>query len=515
MIQYRKILELHLSHIAQRTISSSTGNARQTVSDVIKQAKMKGLEELTDAMTNQWLEDFLFPEKQAIEKGYFPINWDEIHQELMKKNVTLKLLHHEYEDKARRHHKIPYAYRTFCENYGKHAKKYKLTMPIRRKPGELIETDWAGSTLGLRDRETGETIKVYIFIATLPYSQYSYVEGFLDMKTESWLTAHINAFNYFGGVSEVLVPDNLRTGVVKSDKYDPIINEAYRELADYYQTVVVPARVRTPKDKASVEGAVGHISRQIIAALRYYQCFSLDQLNQELLAKLADINRTDFQKRKGSRQQIFEEEEKSHLHPLPRTTYKIAKWKTSKVQLNYHIQVERMYYSVPYEYVQNDVSSRLTKDLIEVYFKDIRIASHKRLKGEIGQYATNPDHMPNHHRKYLNHTPDSCLNWASDVGNQTLRLVQYLLDTTVEKKALISLMALKNLEKKYTLTEIEVASQTVLKVSTNPTLGLVKSVLERNKKKSKLTDAHPHKEPPTGNDYGFTRGANYFKGEKN
>lgn len=163
-------------------------------------------------------------------------------------------------------------------------------MPIRRKLGELIETDWAVSTMRPKDRETGETINVYMFIATPPYSQYSYVDGFLDLKRDSWPTAHINPFNYFGGVSEVLVPDNLRTGVIKSDKYEPIIDEAYGELADYYQTVVVPARVRTAKDKASVEGAVGHISRQIIAALLYDECFSLNQFNQELLAKLDDIN---------------------------------------------------------------------------------------------------------------------------------------------------------------------------------------------------------------------------------
>lgn len=282
MIQYRKILELHFNNVSQRTISTSVGSSRNTVSDITKRAKKLGLERLTDNMNNHWLEEFLFPEKQAIEKGFSPSDWENIHKELQKKNVTLKLLHMEYDQHARDSGKIPYAYRTFAENYGKYAKKYKATMPIRRKPGEVLEIDWAGSTLSINTRSNGGKLTVYIFVATFPYSQYSYVEGFLDMKSANWLTGHIHAFEYFGGIPESLVPDNLKTGVTKPLRGEPILNEAYRELADYYQTVIVPGRVRSPKDKASVEGTVGFISRQIIAALRHYQCFDLRDLNQQI-----------------------------------------------------------------------------------------------------------------------------------------------------------------------------------------------------------------------------------------
>ncbi|WP_246202499.1 transposase [Virgibacillus doumboii] len=175
MVSCRKILELYLEGGSQRTISSSTGHSRNTVSDVVNLAKKLGID--------------LFPEKQAIEKGYFPVDWEAVHKELQKKNVTLTLLHHEYATEAREGGKIPYAYRTFCEKYGKYAKKYKLTMPIRGKPGEVMEVDWAGSTLHIMDRSTGETIPAYVFIATLPYSQFSYVEAFLDMKSANWLIA--------------------------------------------------------------------------------------------------------------------------------------------------------------------------------------------------------------------------------------------------------------------------------------------------------------------------------------
>src|SRR5699024_7700907 len=448
MVHCRKILELYLEGISQRTISSSTGHSRNTVSEVVQRSKQLGLERLDATMTNDWLEAFLFPEKQATEKGYFPANWEKVHKELQKKNVTLALLHHEYAEEAREGGKIPYAYRTFCEKYGKYAKKYKLTMPIRRKPGEIMEVDWAGSTLHIMDRWSGETIPAYVFIATLPYSQLSYVEAFLDMKSANWLIAHTHAFEYFGGVPETLVPDNLKTGVTKALRGESLLNEAYREMAEYYRTVIVPSRVRKPKDKPSVEGTVGYISRQIIASLRNYQCFHLEDLNQQILKKLEEINTTDFQKRPGSRRKAFEEEEKSHLQRLPQTRYKLSEWKTAKVQLNYHIQVERMYYSVPYDYVREQVDVRLTTDLLEVYFKETRIASHKRLFQEIGQFSTNTDHMPDNHRLYLEHNP--------------------------EKKALSILSTLRNLSTKHTKEELEKATHRLLEISTNRTISVLK-----------------------------------------
>ncbi|MFL8938363.1 IS21 family transposase [Rossellomorea oryzaecorticis] len=346
------MLDLHFEGMSQRTISASTGHSRNTVASVIQTAKSRGIQELNDTMTNSWLNDFLFPEKQAVEKGYYPVDWEKVHKELQKKNVTLKLLHYEYATEARLGKKVPYAYRTFTEKYGNYAKKYKTTMPIRRKPGEIMEVDWAGSTLTLQDRATGEKIPVYVFIATLPYSQYSYVEGFIDMKSPSWLTAHIHALEYFGGVPETMVPDNLKTGVTKPLRGEPILQEAYRELADYYHTVIVPSRVRKPKDKASVEGTVGYISRQVIAALRNYPFFHLEDLNHHIFEKLEEIYTTAFQKHPGSRREVFEEEEKPYLRSLPRTRYKLTEWKTAKVQPNYHIQVDRMYYSVLYEYVR-------------------------------------------------------------------------------------------------------------------------------------------------------------------
>lgn len=511
MINYRKILGMEFDGISQRTISSSTGHSRNTVAEVVQRAKERGLKGLEETMNNQWLGTYLFPEKQAIEKGYCPVDFEWVHKELQKKNVTLMLLHHEYASAAREGGKVPYAYRTFAEKYGHFAKKHKLTMPIRRKPGEILEVDWAGTTLKIMDNSTGEVIPAYVFIATLPYSQLSYVEAFLDMKSPSWLRAHIHAFEYFGGVTEVLVPDNLKTGVTKPRRGDPLINEAYRELADYYRAVVVPSRVRKPKDKASVEGTVGYISRQIIASLRNYQCFHLEDLNARIFEKLEEINTMNFQKREGSRYKVFEEEEKSYLHPLPPTRYKMTEWATAIVNPNYHAQVGYNFYSVPYEYVREEVDIRITADLIELYFKDVRIASHPRKKKSEHPYATNPDHMPDNHRIYLDHNPTNLRKWAVTIGPNTERFVEHILKTNVEKKALNILNGLKNIASKKTDTELEEATKTLMKISSHPTVAVLKSILERQKKKQ--MDKQLVRESPT-EDHGFTRGATYFGRDK-
>lgn len=329
------------------------------------------------------------------------------------------------------------------------------------------------------------------------------------MKSPSWLTAHIHALEYFEGVPETMVPDNLKTGVTKPLRGEPILQEAYRELADYYHSVIVPSRVRKPKDKASVEGTVGYISRQIIAALRHYPFFHLEDLNHHIFEKLEEINTTAFQKRPGSRRKVFEEEEKPYLRSLPRTRYKMTEWKTAKVQPNYHIQVDRMYYSVPYEYVREQVEIRLTPDLLEFYFKDVRIASHKRLTGDIGQYSTSVEHMPDHHRLYLDHNPQNNRDWAKSVGPSMEVFVDKILEENAEKKALSILSSLRNSAEKHKLTTLEKSVETLLAISSNPTLSVFKSILDRETKKIP-SESPGEKSKDLATDYGFVRGAAYF-----
>lgn len=332
------------------------------------------------------------------------------------------------------------------------------------------------------------------------------------MKSTSWLTGHIHAFEYFGGVTETITPDNLKTGVIKADYAEPMINESYRELADYYQTVIVPARVRKAKDKPSVEGAVGFISRQILAALRNTQCFYLEELNELIWEKLEELNNEPFQKKEGSRRSVFEEEERSYLIPVRQPAFQLTEWRIAKVQLNYHIQVERNYYSVPYEYVQCDVEVRLTKNLIEVYFNQSRISSHKRINNKVNQYSTLLDHMPDHHRLYAEQTSENMKDWAKKVGPHTLELVTKILDQQVEKRALKILSGIQNLERKYSTLLIEETSEIIMSITQQPTLATFKTVIKRQSDYQKKEHALNNRSAQKANeDYGFTRGAGYWR----
>jgi transposase len=254
-----------------RNIASATGHSRQKVKDVIEQSQKRAITyPLTEEMTDAWLEGLLYPEFTMQGSGYRPMDFDYIHKELGKKGVNLRLLHHEYEMNCRAEGTIPYSYRSFLRHYRAFAQKHKATMRIKRKPGQILEVDWAGQTGFIIDRDTGETVKIYVFVATLPCSQYSYVEGFLSMDSNAWITAHRHAYAYFQGVTELLVPDNLRTGVNEHSREKIVLNPTYKDMANHYQTVVMPARVRAPKDKPNVEGSVRTVSTWVIAAMRTY-----------------------------------------------------------------------------------------------------------------------------------------------------------------------------------------------------------------------------------------------------
>ena len=513
MLQYSRILRLKAEGFSLRSIASSTGNSRQRVTEVIERAKNKGLvPPLGDEMNDKWLEEFLFPEKSFENSGRASINFEYIHAELAKPNVTLSLLHHEYESDCRINNKIPYSYRSFVRHYSNYANKHKATMRIRRKPGEIIEVDWAGSTASVIDRDTGEMINAYVFVATLPCSQLSYAEATLSMNLTSWISIHNRMFEYFGGSTQIIVPDNLKASVTKHTLNELVLNPTYREMADHYNTVVMPARVGAPKDKPSVEGSVGVISTWIIAALRNIQCFSIEELNDGIWKKLDEFNCRPFTRKQGCRLSAFEEEEKFALSPLPSSPYKMSIWKTAKVRPDYHISVESMFYSVPYEYINRQVELRLTDNLVEVYFNHMRIASHKRLYGKFGQFSTLRDHMPDNHKIYVDQTPENAKEWAQGIGENTAIVTEYLLQKSQnEKVALKSIFALKKSERRYTSYEIERACKMILSMTGRPTVKGIQTLLKNNKKSDNEQELK-RKTETINNNYGFVRGAAYYGG---
>ena len=345
-------------------------------------------------------------------------------------------------------------------------------MHLEHKPGENLQVDWAGQTAGITDTDTGERLPAYLFVAVLPYSGYAYTEAFLDMKQEAWITAHVHAYNYFGGVTRILTPDNLKTGVIKNTRTETVLNKAYQEMAEHYGTAIIPTRPRTPKDKAFVEGSVGVASTWILAALRNRQFLSLDELNRAIWKKLADFNHKPFQKKDGSRASDFEEE-KLFLLPLPPNPFELAEWKTATVQYNYHISVDRMNYSVPYEYIKQKVDVRLTGSAVEIYFCGTRVASHLRLYGRPNQYSTLEEHMPPEHTAYLQWNSERFLRWASSIGENTAAVVRVFLTAhKVEQQGYKSCMALLKLSDHYSVVRLEDACRKALTFTPSPRVYL-------------------------------------------
>jgi transposase len=510
MTDYHEILRLLFQGISQRNIARSCRCSRNTVSMVLTRTQQRKLEwgnlqNLSDGN----LQQLLFPDRIQPGSRKAP-DCAYIHKEMAKSGVTLSLLWHEYCDECRGRHEIPLGYVQYCNYYRKYAVTTKATMHISRKPAEQTEVDWAGQTADIVDRDSGEITPAYIFVAVLSYSQYTYVEACLRQDLECWIIAHVNAFQFFGGTTRLLIPDNLKTGVDRVSWYNPVINKTYHEMAEHYGTAVIPARVRKPKDKPNAEGTVGVISTWILAALRQQRFFSLAELNEAIQNKLAIFNSNPFQKKTGSRLSVFLEEEKAALQPLPVSSYELAMWKIAIVQFNYHITVEKMHYSVPYEYIKQQVDVRLTRQTIEVFFQNQRISSHPRLYGKEGQYSTIMEHMPEDHQKYLEWNGERFIAWADKVGPHTVAVITAILTAhKIEQQGYRGCLALLKLADRYSVTRLEAACERALGYTPSPGYKNISTILKSGQDK---LNQYPN-QTNTQNEsekFGFTRGADYY-----
>ena len=508
MTNYREILRLRSLGINNSQIAESMMLSRQTVITVVKRAAKEGLDwQSAEGLSDRELTAKLFPNGQSTATYLMP-DYDYIHKELQKPGVTQQLLWFEYYDKSRDSDKIPYQLTQFKKHYREYLATTKATMHISRKPGESMEVDWAGQTAYLTDSDTGELIPAYLFVAVLPYSGYAYAEAFLTRVQDSWLAAHVNAYTYFGGVARIVVPDNLKTGVLKHTKDELVLNKSYHELAEYYGTAILPARVYTPKDKATVEGTVGNIESAILAAIRNQKFFALRELNEVIRERLNAFNHKPFQKKDGCRATWFTEE-RAALLPLPLNPYELSEWKIATVAFNYHIGVDEQYYSVPYEYIKQNVDVRMTINMIEIFIDSTRICSHIRLYWRRGQYSTLDSHMPPKHQKYLQWNGDRFRKWAATIGENTAAVVDSILTgLKVEQQSYRSCMALLKLAEKYTAPRLENACIRALGYSVRPTYKSIQSILQSGQ--DRLFDEP--ETPPESSDFGFTRRADYYKG---
>jgi transposase len=347
-----------------------------------------------------------------------------IDREMKRKGVTLFLLWEEY----KLSHPSGFMYTQFCTRYREYRKKNQVYMRKIYKAGERMLVDWAGLTMQYTG-EQGKSQEVYLFVAVLPASSILYTEPFQDMKIQAWIDAHVHAFEYFGGVPHLLVPDNTKTAVIKARYYDPELNRAYKEMGSHYGAVIIPARRREPTDKAPAETGVQiWVERRIIAKLRHRQFLSFRKIQEAVSSELEILNEQPFQKLPGSRRSAFLETEKAELMRLPARRYECALWKSAKVSFDYHVALDKThYYSVPYAFAGKTVEIRATLHTVEVFCEGDRIACHVRSTDARRHYTTDPAHMPEKHRVMTEWTPERFISWAGKTGERTKAFITFLL----------------------------------------------------------------------------------------
>ncbi|MCK9331455.1 MAG: IS21 family transposase [Bacilli bacterium] len=508
MINYREIIRLKSLDYSNTSVANSCGSSRNTVAEVWKLAQDKELGwPIPEALSDKDIEQLLYPDRGVNESRKLP-DFEYIYNELARPGVTLSLLWAEYCAQCSAENTIPYQHTQFNEKYHAYAASKKATLRIKRKPGELMEVDWAGDTLSVFDEATNAPIKAYVFVACLPCSLYSYAEAFPDMKSNHWIDAHAHAYSYFCGVTRILVPDNLKVGVIKNTRTELVLNRSYHEMAEHYGTAIIPARPVAPKDKPNAEGTVRVIETWILAALRNRTFFSFEELNLAICEKLQEFNQKPFQKKEGSRLTAFEEEEKGFLMPLPAFPYETAIWSKATIQPDYLITVDNCKYSVPYEFIGKEVDVRTTEKSIEVFFHNNRIASHvHRAYSPDPIYI--PEHMPVKHRKYLAYNTESFLEWGESVSTSTLLVIKHFLSMhKVEQQGYKTCASLMKLADSYSMERLDKACEKALSYTPNPSLKNISTILKNGQDKVSV----PTSLSNPGASQGITRGAVYFKG---
>jgi transposase len=427
MRMVREILRLYFGlNLKKRQIGRACGVAPSTVVDYVQRAKEAGLSwPLPEDLDDGALEAMLNERKSSPKPARRPLPaMEDIHRELKKKGVTLQLLWLEYKEK------FPegYQYSQFCEYYNRWTKTLEVSLRQEHRAGEKMFIDFAGTTVPIVNPSTGESSEAEIFVAVLGASTYTYAEALPSQSLPFWIRAHIHAFEYFQGVSEILVPDNLKSGVTKACRYEPDLNPVYLSLAHHYGTAIIPARPGKPRDKAKVENGVLLVTRWILAALRHHTFFSIEELNERIKELLERLNTRKFKKLNSSRRELFETLERPSLKPLPEQRYRYIDFKRPTVNIDYHVDVDGHFYSVPYQLRGKKVEAFLSADTVEIFSSSRRIVTHQR-SSQKGTYTTLTEHMPKSHQKHLEWTPSRIIHWAEQTGPATAKLIETILSS--------------------------------------------------------------------------------------
>jgi transposase len=504
MRQIQEILRLrHQNQLSIREIARSCGLPTSTVGDYLQRAAAAGLGwPLPEGQSEKELLQLLLAHSAAEAPHSLALpDWPCIHKELGRKRVTLLLLWQEY------HQNQPegYGYSRFCQLYRRWAGTLDPVLRQVHLPGEKMFVDWAGQTVAIHHAQDGSVSAGHLFVAVLGASNKTYVEAFADEQLPAWIAAHCHAYAFFRGVARVTVPDNLKTGVIRPCRYEPLLHRSYQEMAEHYGTVVIPGRIKKPRDKAKVEGAVLIAERQILAALRDQRFFNVGELNAAIGPLLAKLNEQPFQKLEGSRNSWFETLEKDRLLPLPATAFELADWSKAKVNIDYHVAVDKHFYSAPHQLIHQQLDVRLTDKTVELFQHGKRVAAHLRSQRP-GRFTTLAEHRPKSHQRYLEWTPSRILEWVKTIGPDCARVVEQILaDRPHPEQGFRSALGIIRLGKTLGNDRLEAACRRALHFGTCSYTSL-KSILQNNLEAQPLEQELPLPSPAHEN----LRGSPYY-----
>jgi transposase len=475
MRQIREVFRLKHEHgFNFRQIALSVGLGRTAVGEYMRRAEAANLTwPLPEGLDDGALERLLYPPTISTDKPRTLPDFQTIHQEMKRKAMTLQLLWCEY----RQGNPDGYGYSRVCDLYQDWKKTLDVVMRQDHKAGEKMFVDYSGMKAEVVDRFTGEIHEAEVFVATLGASNYTYMEATWTQGLRDWINSHVRAFDYFQGVPLMVVPDNLKTGVTKAHRYEPWLNETYQGLAAHYGFALMPARVRKPRDKAKVEKGVQDVERRVLAALRNRKFFSLEELNQAIWEMLEIHNSKSFQVKDGSRKSVFEEVDKPALRALPTERYEYSEWRKARVNLDYHVEMDKHYYSVPYTLLHEQVDVRMTEKVVEVFHEGKRVASHVRSR-LTWKSTSVVDHMPPHHKAQAEWTPERLEEWAGKSGPSVREVAKRIMASRpIPQQGFRSCLGLMRLGEKYGTARLEAACQRALRL-TNPNYKNIEAILK-------------------------------------
>jgi transposase len=506
MRKIREVLRLRYDlGLLQHEIARSCSISQPTVNRYLQRASAAGLSwPLPEDCDDCRLDELLFragPERGGPHLRRAPLDFAEIqHQLQSNKYVTLQLLWEEYQQSQPQ----GYRYSQFCELYRQWRRKQDVVLRQEHRAGEKMFVDWAGATIPIYDRESGEAQPASLFVSALGASSYTFARATLCQDLPNWIECHIRAFEFYQGTTQLVVPDNPRTGITRACRYDPDLNRTYLELAQHYHVAIMPARPYKPRDKAKVEAAVLLGERWLIAVLRHEKFFSLADLNQAIPTLLERLNHRPFRKREGTRASLYATLDLPALQPLPQERYVMADWKTVRANIDYHVEVDHHYYSVPYQLVGEKLESRSTITMVEIFYHGKRVASHARSLARY-HHSTVTEHMPKSHQAHLEWTPSRLIHWGEGVGEATAQVIRSILESKPHPEmGYRACLGILSLAKGYSQPRLEAACRRALQAqacSYHSLKSILKRGLDREATASEPERSSPQHENLRGGDY--------------